>query len=460
MNRLWVRLSLAFSVLVLAWVATIALIAVSITHTGVRQYLLFELLQVPGGLVDELAGYYQTRQSWEGVETLLAGAQSTLPMVGPGERLALSLADARGEIVYHSDEENAARRMSRAEQAGALPVRVGGQTVGYLRLELVPADRAESHRRFFLELMSRVLLAVAAIGGLLGVLFSVLVGRGLAAPLNRLAGAARAIGAGDFSRRAELAGSDEVIELARSFNEMAAALEQSETLRRNLLADVAHELRTPLSVLQGNLRAILDDVYALDKAEVARLYDETRLLGRLVNDLHDLAQAEAGQLRLSLQPTDLAGLVQDTVAKFGVVAEEKGVTLSVRVGADLPPVPADSARLAQVLHNLVTNALRHTPAGGRISLSAGREAGQSMLWLAVQDTGEGISPEHLPHLFERFYRADRARSRAAGGTGLGLAIVRAIVEAHGGRVRAESCGVPGRGSTFTVYLPCAVRGTA
>ncbi len=238
---------------------------------------------------------------------------------------------------------------------------------------------------------------------------------------------------------------------------MAAALEQAETLRRNLVADVAHELRTPLSVLQGNLRAILDDVYPLNKTEVARLYDQTRLLSRLVNDLHELAQAEARQLLLNPQPTDLADLVHSTVTTFAPVAETRGVTLEAQVPPDLPSVLADSARLAQVLHNLLANALYHTSAGGTIWLRAGCDAagtGQpAHLWLAVQDSGEGIPPEHLPHVFERFYRADPARSRTTGGAGLGLAIVRAIVEAHGGQISAASDGMPGHGSTFTVRLP-------
>jgi two-component system OmpR family sensor kinase/two-component system sensor histidine kinase BaeS len=213
-------------------------------------------------------------------------------------------------------------------------------------------------------------------------------------------------------------------------------------------------LRTPLSVLQGNLRAILDDVYVLDKSEIARLYDQTRLLSRLVKDLRELALAEAGQLQLNLQSTDLIKLVEDTAATFEPIAEAEGVTLSVQMPGDLPPVQADAVRIGQVLHNLLDNALRHTPAGGSIALGAGRESDQtSQAWLEVRDTGEGIAPEDLPHVFDRFYRADPTRSRATGGAGLGLAIVRAIVEAHGGQVSAASDGVPGHGSTITMTLP-------
>jgi signal transduction histidine kinase len=184
---------------------------------------------------------------------------------------------------------------------------------------------------------------------------------------------------------------------------------------------------------------------------VARLYDETRLLSRLVNDLHELAQAEAGHLALNRQPTQLADLVQSTAAAFGAAADAKGVTLNWHIPADLPPVLADPARLTQVLHNLLDNALRHTPGGGSIALRAGCDAGE--VWLDVHDSGEGIAARDLPRVFDRFYRADPARSRASGGAGLGLAIVRAIVEAHGGRVSAASQGVPGQGSTFTLRLP-------
>jgi two-component system OmpR family sensor kinase/two-component system sensor histidine kinase BaeS len=412
-------------------------------------------LTVSDGLVSELADYYQTHGGWDGVESMLAGAQGTLPR-GPGDRLMLSLADAQGQIIHPSWDPRAGHVLSQAEQADALPIQApDGETVGFLRLERVPEPRPVPPQQFMLGWLSRSLLVVAAVTGALGILFGVLASRNLTAPLSRLAEAAQAIGARDLSRRVEIGGSDEVREVAQAFNEMAAALEGAETLRRNLLADVAHELRTPLSVLQGNLRAILDDVYALDKAEVARLYDETRLLSRLVNDLHELAQAEAGHLALNRQPTQFAELVQSTATAFGAAADAKGVALNWHIPTDLPPVLADPARLTQVLHNLLDNALRHTPAGGNIALRAGCDDGE--VWLDVQDSGEGIAPQDLPRVFDRFYRADPARSRATGGSGLGLAIVRAIVEAHGGQVSVASQGVPGQGSTFTLRLPVETR---
>jgi signal transduction histidine kinase len=297
------------------------------------------------------------------------------------------------------------------------------------------------------------MLWTALLIGILGVLFGVVMSRTLTAPLRRLAEAAQAIGARDFSRRVEVKGTEEVREVAQAFNEMVTDLEQAETLRSNLLADVAHELRTPLSVLQGNLRAILDEVYPMEQEEIARLYDQTRLLGRLVEDLHELAQAEAKQLPLNLQPIELRELVQDVVETFGPAANSEETNLSMDIPDNLPAVEIDPARMTQVLHNLLSNALRHTPSGGTISVSAGQ--GEGSVWLAVQDTGEGIPPEDLPHVFDRFYRVDRARARGTGGAGLGLAIVRAIVEMHGGNVWADSDGVPGHGSRITIRIPIA-----
>jgi two-component system OmpR family sensor kinase len=462
MNRLWVRLSLAFSAVVLLGVATIILMSILVAHTRVRQIFLDSQVRAPGGLAEALADYYQTYDGWDGVEILLKGARAAVPMA-PRDHILLALADAEGQIVYHSRAERVGQPLSQTERAQSWPIQASSaapeedEAVGYLHIRLAPAPKPSPGRHFFLVWLSRALLMVAIIGGVLGILFGVVVSRSLTAPLSRLAEAARAVGAGDFHHRVEVTGSDEVVEVARAFNEMTSQLEQAEIVRRNLVADAAHELRTPLSVLQGNLRAILDDVYTLDKSEIARLYDQTRLLGHLVDDLRELAQAEAGQLQLNLAPIDLAKLVQDTAATFGPVAEAAEITLSVEVPDRLPPLQADAARMGQVLHNLLDNALRHTPAGGTITLSAGCEGHAknegAYCWLAVQDTGEGISAEDLPHVFDRFYRADRARSRATGGGGLGLAIVRAIVEAHDGQISAASDGVPGRGSTFTVRLP-------
>jgi signal transduction histidine kinase len=400
-------------------------------------------------LARELAAHYQVEQGWAGSDLLLIGAQTALQeQIGWGA--AFFLADADRRVIYHPRPDLIGRMLGPGAPSQLLPVQVRGQTVGYLGIEAGHTRRV-GEPPGPVGALGRILLAVAALAGLGGITFGSLMSRSLTAPLNSLVKGARAIGTRNFSQRVEEKGSDEIIAVARAFNEMAADLERGEQLRRNLLADVAHELRTPLSVLQGNLRAILDEVYPLDQTEVARLYEQTRFLSRLVNDLHELAQAEAGQLPLNKQETDLAELVQTTVESFRPSTEAKSISLQTELPAGLPPLRIDGERLRQVLQNLLANALRHTPSGGGITVRAASEPG--FIRLSVADTGEGISAEHLPYIFDRFYRADHARSRDRGGAGLGLAIARAIVEAHGGQISTASPGAPGQGSVFTIQLP-------
>jgi two-component system OmpR family sensor kinase/two-component system sensor histidine kinase BaeS len=293
------------------------------------------------------------------------------------------------------------------------------------------------------------LATLLATVGVVGIGVGVQVSRTMSAPITRLAEAAQRIGAGELQTRISVGGSRELVELAQAFNTMAGNLQRAEGLRANLMADVAHELRTPLTALEGNLRAALDRVYALDEAEIANLYSQTHHLIRLVNDLRELALADARQLPLEKQPIDLAALVNETLLVFAPLAEEQGVRLDRQI-EQLPMAHVDAARIRQVLHNLLANALRYTPRGGIVTVVGRREA--DAICLAVQDTGAGLEAEQLEWVFERFYRGDKSRSRDTGGTGLGLAIVKAIVEAHDGRMAVQSDGI-GRGSTFSLYLP-------
>lgn len=315
--------------------------------------------------------------------------------------------------------------------------------------------RSRADRRFFDPwhdlpenlLRSIALASIAGIGG------GVLASRILAAPITKLSQAAKAIGSGDLSARVPVShNSREIDDLAQTFNKMADDLQRSAELRNSLMADVSHELRTPLTVLEGNLRAALDHVYELDDEQIANLYEQTRHLISLVNELRELTLAEAEQLPLDKKPVDLVLLAEETAAVFEPLAEEKTVHLVVKTPKALPLVSADRLRLRQVLHNLFANALRHTPASGTITIEGAQV--NNRIRLTVQDTGEGIPAEHITHIFDRFYRTDPSRSRETGGSGLGLAIVKAIIEAHGGAVAAASDGI-GQGTTFAIYLPIA-----
>jgi signal transduction histidine kinase len=304
----------------------------------------------------------------------------------------------------------------------------------------------------------RWILGLVAITVLLAVAFrgvGSIAARRFTSPLSETMRAAEALAEGDLSVRVPVEGSGEFRHLSRSFNRMAEALETADRQRRELLADVAHELRTPLTVIQGNLEGLRDGVYEPTQEHLDLVLDETRKLSRLVDDLRLLTLAEAGQLPLDLQVLDVSQLLADVRDAFAYQADEAGVTLVVDAPETLPPLFADPQRLGQVLGNLMSNALRHTPRGGQVMLGAALAAeGQLKLWVA--DTGEGIPAEDLPRIFDRFWRGDPARSREPGtGSGLGLAIARSLVEAHGGRIWAESEGQPGRGTTVSCLLPLA-----
>ena len=285
---------------------------------------------------------------------------------------------------------------------------------------------------------------------IIGIVAGALLGRGLSLPVEQLVAATKAVGARDLSHRVAVQGAQEIQELAHNFNQMTAALVRSEQRRRHMMADVSHELLTPLTVLQGNLRAILDDVYELNKEEIGTLYQQNKHLIRLVRDLRQLAQAEAGQLSFEPTAVNLTTLAAETIAVFIPAAQEKGISVVQMLADTLPVVPADSDRLRQVLHNLLANALRHTPAGGQITVRTQHVADEVVL--SVADTGDGIAPQWQPHLFDRFYRGMDGRRRDSGGAGLGLAISKAIVEAHNGRISVTSPG-QGQGTTFTIYMP-------
>jgi len=288
-------------------------------------------------------------------------------------------------------------------------------------------------------------VAVIVLGGL-AILVAGRTFRRVATRFGDLVEAAGRIESGDYSVRLPERGPREVRSLTRAFNAMSARLEATDTRRRSFLADVTHEFRTPLSIIRGQAEAFADGVYLADAAHVAPILDATRTLARLVEDLGTLALSETGSLVLAREPVDLAVLVNSTVASFSPAAEAAGITLTGEVARDVPPVQVDPARLSGVLRNLITNALRHTPSGGSVHVSATRSEG--LLTVEVRDTGDGIPPDLLPRVFDRFVKGPGST-----GSGLGLAIARDLVQAHGGTIEATS--QVGVGTTVRFTLPIA-----
>jgi two-component system sensor histidine kinase BaeS len=366
-----------------------------------------------------------------------------------GERTVTRLPDGALRI----ETKDAGTRQVAIIRAPLLPVTASdGSTVARLLVLPTPGvevtpDDARAHRLVGSLTRNLAVAAALAIAVALGV--GILLARRLSQPIEALTQIARGLGEGRRGERAPIRAPREVAELSRAFNGLADALERTEAARRRMVGDVAHELRTPLTRLRGQVEALRDGLLPLDMRTVESLYEEALLLSRLVEDVQQLAEADARGLPLREADIDLGELVRRAAAAIDAQARQAGVSLSVE-STVAAPLRADAERLTQVLGNLLANALAHLAPGGTLSVRA-REGAHASVELEVQDDGAGIAAEHLPQVFDRFYRADPSRSRRDGGSGLGLAIVREIAEAHGGTATIAS--EPGRGTTVTVRLP-------
>ena len=389
--------------------------------------------------------HYSRNQAWAGLQTPLEQAGSLY-----GWRIVVRDTDGR---VVADTQKLLARRVRVPRPPGRLvPVVSNGRQVGFIAMVPEGSPDLEPEPTFsrLASELNRSLLWAGLAAGAAGFLLVAVASRQVLAPVRVLGSVARRLGQGDLSRRASLSGRDEVAQLGRTLNSMAKGLERAEQQRRSLMADVAHELRTPLSNIQGYVEAMRDGLLQPDSSTLDTVYTEIQQLGRLVEDLRLLAQAEAGDLHLALEPDSLEEVLRRSVEAFRPRAGAKDVTISMDVPPGFPLVHMDRTRIAQVVSNLLENAVLHTPQGGRVSVVA-EVPGTGVARFTVSDTGEGIAPEDLAQVFERFYRVDPSRSRTTGGIGLGLTIAKRIVEAHGGTIRAES--TPGEGSNFVVDLP-------
>ncbi|MGK2850327.1 MAG: sensor histidine kinase [Candidatus Limnocylindrales bacterium] len=304
----------------------------------------------------------------------------------------------------------------------------------------------------FRDAVGNAMVIAVAASVAAAVIASVLLASRVSVPISRLAAAARRIADGRYAERVAVASPDEIGDLARSFNRMAESLEGTERRRLQLVGDVAHELRTPLTTVDGYLEGLQDGVIPPTEATWALMRGETARLSRLVDDLQQLWRAEAHQLPMALTAVEVPAFMESLVGRFGIAAGERGVELHLAVQERALVMRADRDRLAQVLDNLVSNALRYSPDGGRVTLAASWSDGR--IRLSVADEGPGLTVEQRERVFERFYRVDPSRSRALGGSGIGLAIARALIDAMDGRIWVESEGT-GRGSTFEIELPAA-----
>lgn len=413
-----------------------------------RQFLVFSgqrHLEQAQLLAPLLADYYAQKKTWAGVERLLIqehpGRGKGPPWSNPWQNF--SLVDSSGHLVIGQGEIS-----QEVLKSLGVPIIVNNVRVGWL-VPTAGIHRFSVIEQEFLNSVRSVIILAGAIAAGAALVLGGLFLRGVIAPLRQLERASHRLAQGDLSQRVSITGQDEVGRLAESFNRMAESLEKSEKLRRQMIADIAHELRTPLTVIQGNLQAILDGVYEPTPEVIASIHEESLLLARLVSDLRELSLAEAGELRLGKRVTDLREIVQHAATVVDPALRAKNIALNLELPQDPVFVEIDAQRIEQVLLNLLTNAEHYTPSEGQIRVVL--TVRDSNAIVQVSDTGPGITPEDLPYVFERFWRADKSRSRATGGSGLGLAIAKYFVEAHDGKIWAES--TLGQGTTFTFSLP-------
>lgn len=457
MRSLSTKLALAFAIISVVGIVLAALFVRQLVTNEFDSYVRTQRMTT---FQEDLTTFYASNGTWNGLaETLrnqqqisiqLGSTQQIQPAHGPDQFFEFVLADTSGTVVYAVNPLLRGTQIDPANYIESSPVAVNGQTVGTVYVLAPPKSRNPAEARY-LARTDIALGSAAAISLVVAILLGLVLARFITRPVRELTSAARAIAEGDLRQQVPVRSRDELGVLATQFNIMSDDLARSNELRRRMTADIAHDLRTPLTVIAGYLEAMRDETLRPTAQRFTTMYDETQVLLRLVQDLHTLSLADAGELPLKRQHIAPNRLLERVATSYQHEASQHNVALHVAAPAALPDIDVDIEQTVRVLSNLVSNALRHTPAGGAITLQAKRRDDRVMLEIA--DTGQGIAPEHLPNIFERFYRADQSRTTATGGSGLGLAIVRSIVEAHGGQVAAASA--PGEGTTFTVMLPVA-----
>ncbi len=451
MRSLTTKLTLAFLIVSLTVAALAAFFAWRATN---REFQTFVVDRIRDEFITKVSAYYREHGSWLGIGRQFpplpppSQAQSQGPNMPKPVPISFALVDQNGIVVLPSGPYRPHDRVPASVRSEGTPIEIDGQIVGTV-LMTGKVPELDSVEQRYLKRTNQALLLAALSATMIALLLGVLLARSLTRPLRELTTAARAVARGDLEQQVAVRSRDELGELTEAFNQMSTDLARATQSRRQMTADIAHDLRTPLTVIGGYLESMRDGVLQPTPDRLEMMQTEVHHLQRLVEDLRTLSLADAGELTLhkhEITPEILLMRVADT---YQLPAEKLGVALQARITPDLPLVRVDEERMVQVLGNLVSNALRYTPNGGQITLEARR--GDDSVLLSVQDTGIGITSEDLSRIFERFYRADQARQQSEGESGLGLSIARSIIEAHGGTIAVES--EMGRGTKFTISLP-------
>ena len=435
-------------------VVSVLIIAVTAVWSTRAEFIRFLSDQTQSTIVSQLSDYHRTYGSWEEAESVFGYGNGMQPGMGPGShrrREPFALANANGRIVIPNGPYRRGDTLPEVILEKSITVTEDGQVIGYLVPLGTPFEGTPRELQF-IQRINRLLLYGALIGAVIALVLGVVLSRTLTRPIRELTQATHAVSEGDLSQQVPVRSNDELGELAQAFNRMSSELSRSVNSRKQMTADIAHELRTPLSLILGHAEAVHDGVLPPTRENFEIIREEATRLEHLVNDLRVLSLADAGELSINLQTVEPQRLLQDVVATYQYQAQRKHIALELDIASELPTIEVDPGRMTQVLMNILDNALKHTPEGGKIVLSA-QEVDQQ-IELAIQDSGPGLRPEDLQRIFDRFYRTDASRQRDGafpGGSGLGLAIAKSIVHAHGGQLSAES--ETGKGLKVIIALP-------
>jgi signal transduction histidine kinase len=456
------KLTLAFLLVAVTAVLLVTLI-IRLSSPGQLDSLIID--QQRSQYKTSVAEYYEAHGTWDGVGQYLFQSRSISstqptpqvntpgpddePPTPPNRRSLFWLANAQGVTIVPFQPTYPVSSVVPAELlAKGEPVEVNGAVVGTILTAPTPPGLT-AQEQAYLQRTNTALLLASGGAVLVALLVGVVLAGTLVHPLQALTLAAQQMSRGELKQEVAVSSSDEIGQLATAFNQMSQEIARASESRRQMTADITHELRTPLTVIAGYVESMRDGALAPTPERLAVVYAEIEQLQHLVGDLRILAKADTGELNLDKHPASPLDLLQQSCAAFEHQARQQGVQLSLQADGPLPAVLVDEVRMAQVLDNLISNALRFTPPAGQITLRAWQAGG--LVNLAVQDTGQGVSPEDLPSIFDRFYRADKSRTSNKGELGLGLAIAKALVEAHAGKIEATS--TLGKGTTFTIHLP-------
>ena len=445
MRSISFKLILAFLGIGLVSIILLAMLARWNTRS---EFIRFVSDQYEVDLVASLSEHYQTSGSWDEAETVFAPADGNPQDEHGPHTPPFILTDPQGIILVANGGFNAGDTVSAEELATGAPIEVDGQTVGILVPMPMPFE-GNPREEEFIQRTSQTLLFGAGGAALIALLLGIFLSRTISRPIRELTRATHAIAQGDLQQQVDIRSRDELGELAQAFNKMSAELSRSINARKQMTADIAHELRTPLSLILGHAEAVHDGVLQPTHENFEIIREEAIRLEHLVDDLRTLSLADAGELPLQPQTISPARLLEEVANLYRFQTQTKDLALDLDIPSPLPDLEADPGRLTQVLTNILDNAVRHTPVNGHITLAASRTS--DGVALSVRDSGPGLPPADLERIFDRFYRADASRVRNEGGSGLGLAIAKSIVQAHGGQIRAES--EQGKGLTVIITLP-------